>query len=170
MQKSVFRAEIGLPRIGLHGPAPDPGSNPAFATRQQRHDHHRDGGDDDAGDAPLRDFVADQRGGGFVGDVRRQHNEAPAHDPQRLPLHRLTPGMVKIVVKSPEQCRPGGHFNEAVQSEPDERHGPGDCPGNDGNQPFDAVVGDGEVFEPLAPANQLSAAWRDRGCHHSIIR
>ena len=37
-------------------------------------------------------------------------------------------------------------------------------------RPFDAVVGDGEIFEPLAPANQLSAAWRDRGCHHSIIR
>ena len=170
MQKSVFRAEIRLPGIGLHGSAPDPGSNPAFRSRQQRHDHHRDGGDDDAGDAPLRGFVPDQRGAGFVDDVRRQRNEAPAHDSQRGPLHLFTPGMVQIVVEPPEQRRPGGHFDEAVQSEADQGDGPGDCPGDNRDQPFKTVVGDGEVFEPLAPANQFTAVWRGRGCHRSIIR
>ena len=61
----------------------------------------------------------------------------------------------EIVVEPPEQCRPGGHFDDAVQSEADQRNGPGDCPGDDGDQTFEAVVCNREVFEPLAPANKV---------------
>ena len=85
----------------------------------------------------------DQRGAGFVEDVRRQRNEAPADDSQRGPLNLFTPGMVQIVVKPPEQRRPGRHFDQAVQAEADQRDGPGDQSGDDGNQTFGAVVGDG---------------------------
>jgi hypothetical protein len=77
--------------------------------------------------------------------------------------------MVKIVVEPPQQSRPGGHFNHAVQAETDERDGPGDQSGDDGNQTFGAVVDDGEVFEPLAPAYQFTAVRRDRDCHRFII-
>ena len=70
----------------------------------------------------------------------------------------FTPGVVKIVMEPPEQRRPGGHFDEAVQPETDQRDGPGDYPGDNGDQPFKTVVGDGEVFEPLAPANQFWTA------------
>jgi hypothetical protein len=63
--------------------------------------------------------------------------------------------MVKIVVEPPQQSRPGGHFNHAVQAETDERDGPGDQSGDDGNQTFGAVVDDGEVFELTAPANKV---------------
>jgi len=37
-----------------------------------------------------------------------------------------------------------------VQAEADERDGPGNQSGGGGDETFDAVVGDGEVFEPLA--------------------
>jgi len=46
------RAEVGLPGIG---PTSDSGSDPAFGSRQHRHHDHGDCGDDDAGDAPLRE-------------------------------------------------------------------------------------------------------------------
>jgi hypothetical protein len=36
----------------------------------------------------LRDFVAYQRGAGFVCDVHRQHNEGRSNDSQRGPLKR----------------------------------------------------------------------------------
>ena len=110
-----------------------------------------------------------RRGAGFVDDVQRQRNEAPADDSQRDPFNLFTAGMVEIVVEPPQQRRPGGHFDQAVQAEADQRNGPGDQPGDDGDQTFGAVVGDGEVFEPLAPANKplpiLSAGRR----HWSII-
>ena len=98
-----------------------------------------------------------------------QYNEASAHDSYRGPLNLFTPGWVQIVMEPPEQCRPGGHFDDAVQSEANQGDGPGDCPGDDGNQPFKAVVANGEVFEPLAPANQFTAVWCDRGYHASIL-
>ena len=116
-----------------------------------------------------RDLVADQGGAGFVEDVQRQRHEAPAHHPQCDPFNLFPAGMVKIVVEPPQQSRPGGHFNHAVQAETDERDGPGDQSGDDGHHTFGGVVDDGEIFEPLAPANQLSAAWQDRDCHRSII-
>jgi hypothetical protein len=84
--------------IGTITSASDPGSDPALRFRQHRHDHNGHGGDDEAGNATLRDFVADQRGAGLVGDVQRQGNETPAHDPQSGPLDLFTAGMVKIVV------------------------------------------------------------------------
>jgi hypothetical protein len=37
------------------------------------------------------------------------------------------------------------------------------------NQPFKAVVSDGEIFEPLPPTYQCTAVGRGRRCHHSII-
>jgi hypothetical protein len=75
----------------------------------------------------------------------------------------------EVVMKPPQQRCPGGHFYDAVQSETDQGDGPGDCPGDDGSQPFKTVVSDCEVFEPLTPANQFMAVGRDRGCHLSII-
>ena len=39
-------------------------------------------------------------------------------------------------------------------------------PGDDGNQTFGAVVGDGEVFEPLAPANEVPAINYSRTDHN----
>ena len=68
-------------------------------------------------------------------DIRRQRNEAQAHDSQGGPLHPFTPGVVKIVVEPPEQCRPECHFDDAVQSEADQGDGPDDCPGDNRDQP-----------------------------------
>src|ERR1017187_10969756 len=62
--------------------------------------------------------------------------------------------MVKIMVEPPQQRRPGRDFDQAVQAEADQGDGPGDDSGDDGNQTFGAVVGDGEIFELLAPANK----------------
>ena len=76
-------------------------------------------------------------------------------DSQRGPFHLFTPGVVKIVVQPPKQRRPGSHFDQAVQAEADQGDRPGDNSGDDGDQTFGAVVGDGEVFEPLAPANKV---------------
>jgi hypothetical protein len=52
----------------------------AFGSCQQWHHDHRDGGDDDTGEAPFRDFLPEQRGAGFVEDVKRQCDEARTHD------------------------------------------------------------------------------------------
>jgi hypothetical protein len=79
----------------------------------------------------------------------------------------FTPGVVKIVVKPPEQCRTGCHFNQAVQPEADQRDGPGDDSGDNRHQPFETVVADGEVFEPLAPANQFTSGQNAGGSHGS---
>ena len=43
------RAEIRLSGIGLHRPAPDPGSNPTIGSRQHWHDHNGHGGNDNTG-------------------------------------------------------------------------------------------------------------------------
>ena len=139
-------------------PTPDPGSNPAFRSRQQRHHDHGGSGDDDSWDASFRRFVADQRGAGFVNDVERQGNEAPADDSQRRPLDPFTPGSVEIVMESPEHRRPGRYFDQAVQAEADQRNGTGDQSGDDGDERFEAVPGDGEVFEALALANEILAS------------
>jgi hypothetical protein len=40
--------------------------------------------------------VAHQRRAGFVEDIRRQRNEAPAHDLQRGPLNLFTPGRIRL--------------------------------------------------------------------------
>ena len=72
-------------------------------------------------------------------------------------------------MEPPEHSRPGCHFNHAVQAKTDERDGPLDQFGDDGDETFDAVVGDGEVFEPLAPSNQFTAVWRD-GSWHDYLR
>jgi hypothetical protein len=45
---------------------------------------------DHSSQAPFRRFVADQRGAGFVENVQRQGNEAPADDSQGGPLDLLT--------------------------------------------------------------------------------
>ena len=37
----------------------------------------------------------------------------------------------------------------------DSGDGPGNCPGDYRDQPFETVVGDGEIFELLAPANKV---------------
>ena len=66
-----------------------------------------------------RDFAVEQSSGGFVGDVCRQREEAPADELQRGPLYLFTPGWVRIVMQAPEQRRPGSHFDDAVQSEAD---------------------------------------------------
>jgi hypothetical protein len=80
----------------------------------------------------------------------------------------VLPGVVQIVLEWPEQRRPGRDFDQAVQAEADQGNGPGDQPGDDGDQTFGAVVGDGEVFELTAPANK-SLPILGVGCHHSSI-
>jgi hypothetical protein len=72
-------------------------------------------------------------------------------------------------VELPKQRRPRSHFNQAVQAEPDERDGSGDDSSDDGNQTFGAVVGDGEIFELLAPANKVSTILSACSRHSSII-
>jgi hypothetical protein len=94
--------------------------------------------------------------------------KARSDNPQRCPFDLFTPGWVRIVVEAPEQCRTGCHFDDAVQSEADQRHGPGDCPGDDGDETFDTVVADSEVFEPLAPANKVVPDWAENR-HTAII-
>jgi len=37
-----------------------------------------------------------------------------------------TPGWIQIVMEPPEQSGPGCHFDQAVQAEANEGHGPGD--------------------------------------------
>ena len=69
-----------------------------------------------------------------------------------------------------EQRRPGPDFDQAVQAEADQGDGPDDQSGDDGNQAFGAVVDVGEVFEPLAPANQRTAVERGRHCHLPLSR
>ena len=50
---------------------------------------------------------------------------------------------------------PDAYFDYAVQTKPDRKNGPGDYSGDNGNQAFKTVVGDGEVFKPLALANEI---------------
>ncbi len=154
--------------IGIHGSALDSGSNPAFRSRKQRHDHDRHGGDQDAGNAAFGCFVHDQRGTGFENDVQRQHDKTRTHNSQGGSLDLFMPGVVKIVVEPPKQRRTGCHFDDAVQAKANERDRTSDQPGDDGDQTFGAVVGDGEVFEALAPANKILAIL-SAGCRHCFI-
>ena len=70
-------------------------------------------------------------------------------------------------MEPPEQCRPGRDFDQAVQAEADQGDGPGDQPGDDGDQTFGAVVGDGEVFELTTPANKM-LAMDGSGVRHAL--
>jgi hypothetical protein len=131
------------------------------ATPRSEHDRHRDGGDDDAGNAAVRFLVADQRGTGFVQNIERQGNKARSDDSQGGPLNLLTPGCVQIVVEPPQQRSPGRDFDEAVEAEADQGNGTGDDSGENRDQPFETVVAGGEVFEFLAPTNKIVPSWND---------
>ena len=124
------------------------------------------GGDDDSWDASFRRFVVDQRGAGFVGNVNGQRQEAPPNNSQGGPLDPFTPGRILIVMKPPEQRHPGRNFNYAVEAEAHERNRTGDETGDDGDERFEAVPYHGEIFEPLAPANEIRAGRADN--IHSI--
>jgi hypothetical protein len=60
-------------------------------------------------------------------------------------------------MEPPQRAAPGRYFDAAVQSESDERDRSGDQSGDDGHETFEAVVGNGEVFDALAPANEIGS-------------
>ena len=81
----------------------------------------------------------------------------------------FTPGLIQIMVESPQQCCPGPYLDGAVKSEAHQRNRPGDQSGDDGDETFEAVVADCEVFESLSPANEVSAILIDCSRHTTII-
>ena len=97
--------------------------------------------------------MPDQCGAGIISDICRKRNEAPAHNPHCNAFNVFTPGRIQVMMEAPEQSCPGRDFDQAVQTKANQRDGPGDDSSYDGNQTFGAVVGDGEVLKPLAPAN-----------------
>src|SRR5438128_1703407 len=72
-----------------------------------------------------------------------------------------------IMMKPPEQRRPGGDFDDAVETEANERYGPGDQSGDDGDQAFETVVGNGEIFQS-APALDKLAAMCGGDIHYTL--
>jgi hypothetical protein len=77
---------------------------------------------------------------------------------------------VQVVLESPEQCRARRDFDQAIQTEPYQRHRTSDQPGNDGCHAFEAVVTDGEVFQAPAAVHVLFTICRTGRCHASIMR
>ena len=47
--------------------------------------------------------------------------------------------------------------DDAVEPEADEGDAPGGNPGDDGDDPFQGVVADGEIFQPHAAAQERAA-------------
>ena len=68
---------------------------------------------------------------------------------------------------APQQSRTRSNFDQAVQSKTDQGNGTGDNPAN-GDQTLKAVVGDCEVFEKLALANDVFAIL-NAGSDHTFI-
>ena len=58
-------------------------------------------------------------------------------------------------MEPPQESRPGCNLNRTVHAEGQERHRSGDQPGHNRDHTFEAVIADGEVFEPLASANKI---------------
>ena len=73
-------------------------------------------------------------------------------------------------MESPQECRSRRYFDQAIQTESDQRHGPGDHPSHDGGHSFEAVVTNGEVFQPPAAAYILCAICAADPSHVSIMR
>jgi hypothetical protein len=63
-------------------------------------------------------------------------------------------------LQPPEQCRPRCDLDNAIEAEPDQGYAPGNETGDDGDQPFEAVVGDGEIFKPAATPDEFRAIIR----------
>jgi hypothetical protein len=80
---------------------------------------------------PLRDFTANQGQAGIASDVHGQSDETPPNYPQGDPLDCFAPRFVPVMVKPPEQRHPGCHFDNAVETEANERYRPGDQSGDD---------------------------------------
>ena len=89
-------------------------------------------------------------------DVSGEGDEAPSNNSQRDPLDRFTSGFIQIMVQPPEQSQARCDFNDAVQAEADERHGPGNQSGDEGNETFGAVVGDGKVLQIASTLDKLA--------------
>jgi hypothetical protein len=58
-------------------------------------------------------------------------------------------------LQPPEQRRPRCDLDNAIEAEPDQSYASGNKTGDDGDQPFEAVVGDGEIFKPAATPDEF---------------
>ena len=71
-------------------------------------------------------------------------------------------GLGQRVAELPEDDQPGGHLDEGVQAEPDQRRGTGGGAGQQGDDAFDHVVGDRGRGEQLGAAHQGRPTLRGR--------
>jgi len=148
-------AEISLPRVRLHRPAPDSCCDPPLGAGKERHHHQRYGGENDAGKAAFRRFRPKQRFDGVIAHIQGERQKADADDAQSDGLDALTSGLIEINLQPPEQCRPRCDLDRAIEAESDESYASGDETNDDRDQPFEAVIGDSEVFKPAAMPDEF---------------
>ena len=115
----------------------------------------------------------EQIDGRFVADIKSQGKEADGHNPERDPFDFLAVTFVGVGIDPPEQRGAGGDFDEAIHTKCDQRNAAGEYASEHGNEAFEAIPDDGEIFELLAAANQVLAvecqfghivSVSDRGC------
>jgi hypothetical protein len=75
-------------------------------------------------------LVPDHCGAGIISDKCRKRNETPAHNPHCNAFDVFTPVRIQVMMETPEQSCSGRDFDQAVQSESDQRDGPGYQPGD----------------------------------------
>ncbi len=120
---------------------------------EERHHNHRCQGQDDAGDALPRRFARNERLNSVIADVDGQQDEADADNPQRSRFGPFSRRFLRVGTETPEQRRSRGHLEGAIETEADERDAAGKESGSQRNQPFQAVVGNGEPLQPDATSN-----------------
>ena len=61
-------------------------------------------------------------------------------------------------MQAPEQCRPAGDFDRAVEPETHQRDASRQESGEQGDQPFEAVPGDGEILQATGACHNARIA------------
>lgn len=141
----------------MHSGAAQAAANFALGTGEQWHDQQRSAGENDSSEAGVWSGALPEVAEGLESNVGGKDKEAGSDDAEGDLLVAFAVMDGGVDVHPPEERGAGNHFHEAVEAESDERDAAGDDSGNESDDGFEAVPGEGEVFETAASADQESA-------------
>jgi hypothetical protein len=76
----------------------------------------------------------------------------------------------RVTTEPPYHRSSRRHFDQTIQPEPNQQDGASNQPSTDGDHAFEAVVADGEVFQPPTAPYVLFTTCRTRRRHVSVMR
>ena len=99
-------------------------------------------------------FLPNEITNGFVRHVGGQRQKAAPDDPQGAPFEIFTAMRVRVHRHAPQEGRSRRHFDEAIHAETHQRNAPREYARANGNEPFEAIPHNREIFQVLTSLGQ----------------